>query len=163
MCAGGASRVLRHNNTRNILAKAARDVGFKTGIEHGGGLGDQRRPGDVIVYDWRDGRHLLIDVAVINPLCSTNIDSLLAEGVGGAATAYGRKKERIYHDLDLNKYEFLPFIIETTGGLSKAAHGFCMEIKSRRESLDYQSNLNPYRGDRDPLKTALNVELQRAN
>ena len=78
MCGGGTSRILRHNNIRNIIAKAARDVGFSTDLEHGGGLGDQRRPGDVIVYNWRDGRHLLIDVVVINPLCSSNIDSLIA-------------------------------------------------------------------------------------
>ena len=49
MCVGGHSRVLRHNTSRNIIAKAARDVGFNTDIEHGGGLGDQWRPGDVIV------------------------------------------------------------------------------------------------------------------
>ena len=67
MCGGGSSRILRHNNIRIIIAKAARDVGFKTDLEHGGGLGDNRRPGDVILYNWRDGRHLLIDVAVINP------------------------------------------------------------------------------------------------
>ena len=53
MCGGGG---LRHNNIRDILAKAARDVVFRTDIKHGGGLGDQRRPGDVIVYNWRDGR-----------------------------------------------------------------------------------------------------------
>ena len=29
MCGGGSSRNLRHNNMRNIIAKAARDVGFK--------------------------------------------------------------------------------------------------------------------------------------
>ena len=50
------------------------------------------------MYNWRDGRHLLIDVAVINPLCSTNIDFLISEGCGGAATAYGRNKVRMYHD-----------------------------------------------------------------
>ena len=81
-------------------------------------MGDQRRPGDVIVYNWRDGRHLLIDVAVINPLCSTNVDNLISEGVGGAATAYCQIKESVYHDLDLTQYEFLPFIVESTGGLS---------------------------------------------
>ena len=41
-----------------------------------------------------------IDVAVINPLCSANIDDLVSEGDGGAATAYGRRKEHIYRDID---------------------------------------------------------------
>ena len=62
MCAEGHSRVLRHNTVRNVVAKAARDVGLNTDIELVGGLGDQRQPGDVIVYNWNDGRHLLIDV-----------------------------------------------------------------------------------------------------
>ena len=164
MCGGGTSRVLRHNNTRNIIAKAARDVGFRTDLEHGGGLGDQRRPGDIIVYNWRDGRHLLIDVAVINPLCSTNIDHLISEGVGGAATAYCKKKERTYQDLDLNKYEFLPFIMESTGGLSKTAYDFCKQIKNLRESANCQSSIDcPYTNDRNPLQSALSIELQRAN
>ena len=96
MCGGGHSRILRHNTIRNIISKAARDVGFTTDIEHGGGLGDERRPGDVIIYNWRENRHLLIDVAVINPMCSTNISNLLSDGNGAAATAYEKIKERIY-------------------------------------------------------------------
>ena len=118
------------------MAKAARDAGYHTDIEHGGGLADQRRPGDVTIFNWRDGRHLLIDVAVINPLCSTHLPKLISEGVGAAATAYEKTKERTYRDIDFDKYEFLPFIVETTGGLGKAAHGFCKELKSRRDSLN---------------------------
>ena len=164
MCGGGPSRILRHNNIRNIIAKAARDVGFKTDLEHGGGLGDKRRPGDVILYNWRDGRHLLIDVAVVNPLCSTRIDSLISEGVGGAAAAYGKKKEAIYHDLDFNQYEFLPFIMETTGGLSKASFGFIKEIKNRYESLNCNVDSEcPWNYEINSLQSAINVELQRAN
>ena len=164
MSGGGTSRILRHNNIRNIIAKAARDVGFRTDFEHGGGLGDHRKPGDFIVYDWREGRHLPIDVAIINPLCSTNIESLISDGVGGAATAYRRIKDNKYRDLDLNKYEFLPFIMETTGGYSKAAFGFCKEIKRRRENSNCQNNYDfAYTQGKDPLQSALNIELQKAN
>ena len=59
---------MRLNKVRVLIAKAARDLGFRTDIEHGGGLGDQRRPGVVIVYNWGEGKHLLIDVAEVNPL-----------------------------------------------------------------------------------------------
>ena len=131
MCAGGHSRVLRHITVRDTLAKAARTSGYRTDIEHGGGLGDQRRPGDVIIYNWNEDRHLLIDVAIINPLCSSNLSKLISEGVGAAATAYEKTKERTYSDLDFAKYEFLPFIVETTGAMGKAAHGFCKELKRR--------------------------------
>ena len=165
MCAGGHSRVFRHNNSRDIIARAARDVGLKTDLEHGGGLRDQRRPGDVIIYNWRDDRHLLIDVAVINPLCSTNLSNLISDGVGAAATAYEKIKVKTYSDLDFTKYEFLPFIIEATGGMGKAAHGFCKELKNRRASLKCNSEddgICRWSGQ-DPLIMALSVELQRAN
>ena len=88
MCAGGSSRILRHNTLRDTVAKAVREAGLKTDIEHGGGLADKRRPGDVIVYNWKDGKHLLIDVAVTNPLCLTHGDILREQGAGGSATAY---------------------------------------------------------------------------
>ena len=88
MCGGGASRILRHNTIRNIIAKAVREIGLQTDIEHGGGLGDQRKPGDVIIYNWNEGKHLLIDVAVINPLALSHSYLLVRDGVGGPATAY---------------------------------------------------------------------------
>ena len=52
MCQGGSSRILRHNNVRDIVAKAVRETGLQTDLRHGGGLGDQRRPGNVIVWNW---------------------------------------------------------------------------------------------------------------
>ena len=97
-------------------------------------------------------------------MCSTNIDDLISEGVGGAATEYCKIKENLYHDLDFNKYEFLPFIMEATGGLSKAAHGFLREMKMRWDSLNCLSKFDcSYINDKKPLHSALNVELQRAN
>ena len=163
MCGGGNSRTLRHDTVRNIVARAARDVGLKTDLEHGGGLGDDRRPGDVIIYNWHDNRHLLIDVAVINPLCSSNISSLIAEGIGAAATAYEKVKEDKYSDLDFTKYELLPFIMEATGGMGRAAEGFCKELKSRRKSLSCNNEMDDSKRwtYQDPLLIALSVELQR--
>ena len=153
------------NTVRNIVAKAARDVGFNTDLEHGGGLGDQRRPGDIILYNWHDSKRLLIDVAVINPFCSSNVSDLMSGGVGAAATAYGKTKVRTYSDLDMSKYTFIPFIVETTGGMSKAAHGFCKELRKRRERLTF--NLQPEDEKSitisDPLLIAINIELQRLN
>ena len=165
MCGGGHSRTFRHNTIRDIIAKAARDVGCTTDIEHGGGLGDERRPGDVIIYNWRDGKHLLIDVAVINPQCSTRQPKLISKGVGAAATAYEQVKKDTYSDLDFTKYDFLPFIVEASGGMGKAAHGFCKELKSRRESLNCCGVFDGGKKNTaaDPLLVAISVELQRAN
>ena len=90
--------------------------------------------------------------------------TLLSDGVGGAATAYGSGKEKTYWDLDFTKYEFLPFIVETTGGLSKEAYNFCREIKKLQESLNCHGGVDCYHNyDTNPLRSAINVELQRAN
>ena len=104
-------------------------------------------------------------MAVINPLCSTNFPHLVSEGVGAAATAYEKVKERTYSDLDFSKYELIPFIIEATGGLGRAAHGFCKELKSRRESFNCCNSSDEERVWKfsDPLIVALNVELQKIN
>ena len=88
----------------------------------------------------------------------------MSEGVGEAATAYGSTKERLYHDLDFNKYEFLPFIVETTGGWSKGAYNFCKELKKRHESSIYTSDSH-YRlsYETNTLQSTISIELQRAN
>ena len=100
---GGLSRILRHNTLRDIVAKAVRDVGRKTDIEHGGRLADQRRTGDVIVHNWHDGNHLLIDVAVANPLCLSHGDVLYEQGAGGPTTAYEKTNRNKYSDFDFDR------------------------------------------------------------
>ena len=165
MCPGGASRILRHNNVRNIIAKAVREIGLKTDIEHGGGLGDQRRPGDVIVWNWCEGKHLLIDVAVINPLALSHSHLLVRDGVGGPATAYENVKRQLYSDLDASQYEFVPFVLETCGGVGEAARSFCRELRKRRAEKIYgnitgEEEVYKYG---DQLLTAVNVEVQRSN
>ena len=169
MCAGGCARILRHNTVRDIIAKAVRELGYRTDIEHGGGLGDDRRPGDVIVYNWSGGKHLLIDVAVINPLSVSHTNTLIKDGVGGAATEYESIKRTTYSDIDPSKYEFIPFVIESSGGVGQAALSFCKELEDRREAKEYWKNITERTEIRhgsknfDPLLTAVNVEVQKFN
>ena len=85
MCIGGASCTLRHNEVRSTLAKALGNAGFETGYEHGGGLNDGRKPGDIIAYNWKGTKHLLVDVAVVNPLAPTYRKHLIQGGPGQTA------------------------------------------------------------------------------
>ena len=117
------------------------------------------------MYNWREGKHLLIDVAIINPLALSHSHLLVKDGVGGAATDYEKEKRRIYWDLDGTKYDLLPFIVETCGGVGKAARRFCKELRRRRAEKIYgdlngEEELFKYG---DPLLTAVNVEVQRSN
>ena len=152
---------------RDLVAKAVRDLGYRTDIEHGGGLGDQRRPGDVIVYNWHEGKHLLIDVAVINPLGVSHADDLVKDGVGGSATAFESVKKSNYPDIDFSVYDFVPFIIESCGGIGQAALSLCKELEDQREAKEYWKNREEggwnLRKFPNPLLTAINIEIQRFN
>ena len=131
MCGGRSSRILRHNRIRDMIARAARDVGYKTDLEHGGGLGDKRRPGDMIIYNWCSNKHLLIDVAVTNPLAPSHINQLLQHGAGSVANEVQTAKRDKYKNLDPNICDFLPLIVETCGGVGSEANSFCKELKKR--------------------------------
>ena len=114
ICKGGASRILRYNEVRDIIGKAFKDIGYDIGYEHGGGLLDGSKPGDVIVYNWKNRKHLLIDVEVTSPLAVTNHPHLLAHGPGNTAKHWEGKKRNKYWDLDKTSYEFWLLIVETT-------------------------------------------------
>ena len=72
------------------------------------------KPGDVIVYNWKNRKHLLIDVEVTSPLAVTNHPHLLAHGPGNTAKHWEGKKRNKYWDLDKTSYEFWLLIVETT-------------------------------------------------
>ena len=83
----------------------------------------------LFVYNWKDGKHLLIDIAVTNPLCLSHGDILREQGAGGPATAYQATKVSKYYDLNFDRYEYLPFVVETCGGIGDAAKSFCKELR----------------------------------
>ena len=49
---------------RSVLVKAIKEIGYEVKYEHGGGLNDDRKPGDIIAYNWKRNKNILIDVAM---------------------------------------------------------------------------------------------------
>ena len=87
MCGASGSWNIRHNEVRDLIYKSALHAGFRAGKEHKGGLSgaDKRRPGDVIIFDFREhGKHELIDCRAFNPLAPSYATKLVAEGGPGA-------------------------------------------------------------------------------
>ena len=170
MCEGGASRILRHNEVRAVLGKALTDLGYTIGFEHGGGLLDGRKPGDIIAYNWTEGKHMLVDVAVTNPLALFNHPHLLAGGPGRTAKYRESRKRAKYWDLDLTKYHFVPFVIETTGAFGPSASRLCAQMRQIKEMKCCKGADSPNsqtkdtdRTTHDPLRTAISVTVQRHN
>ena len=155
---------------RDVVGKAFQAIGYEIGYEHGGGLQDGRKPGDVIVYNWKNRKHLLIDVAITNPLAPTNHTLLLANGPGHTARHRENKKRTKYWDLDTMTYDFWPFIIEITGAFGPSALGLCTMIANKRKmkcwkGISNQAELKDEKGlfGQDPLLTSINITVQRNN
>ena len=174
MCIGGASCTLRHNEVRSTLAKALENAGYETGFEHGGGLNDERKPGDIIAYNWKGTKHLLVDVAVVNPLAPTYRKHLTQGGPGQTAKFRETKKRAKYWDLDKEKYEFHPFIVESTGALGPSALNLCASIRKIKEMKSCRARDNSDASDIgesesdnrtmvDPLSASISVTVQRHN
>ena len=53
MCESSPHRIVRHNIIRDMIAEAAKAAGKRVQIEHHGELNDKRRPGDIIIYNWK--------------------------------------------------------------------------------------------------------------
>ena len=173
MCGSGPSRIWRHNSIRDLVAKAIENVGYSIGFEHNGGLNDDRRPGDIIVYNWVGDKHLLIDIGVTNPLAAHNRSSLLREGPGGGAANTERRKRLHYKDIDKTKYIYYPFILETCGAFGKPALKLCSKLRkiwmtkccNGNDSPNFSQNLESptTSGSTDPLLISLSTLLQSHN
>ena len=167
----GASCTLRNNEVRGVLAKALDSAGFETGYEHSGGLDDERKPGDIIAYNWKGTKHLLVDVSVVNPLAPTHRKHL-RKGPGQTAKHAETRKRAKYWDLDKDKYEFHPFILESTGAFGPSALNLCATIKKITTMKSCKAHPNPEANDAgesasdnrttaDPLPASISVIVQR--
>jgi len=72
-CTKSGDLIVRHNSLRNLVEDFASDAMLSPVVEKKGILGNTtgRRPGDVTMEKWADGKGLAIDVAVTSPLAAT--------------------------------------------------------------------------------------------
>ena len=109
----------RHNIIRNCVWKVAEDGLLSPVMEKQGILGPtdptRRRPGDVSVPVWSNGRGLAIDIAVVCPLAASHLD----EAEPGEYYAVSHK-HRLYDASFMgSNYDFVPMILETSGGVNQ--------------------------------------------
>ena len=163
ICAGLGSTRLRHDAVRDLLRKEIQDCGYATAIEHDGGLDGKRRPGDIIIFNFNGGKHLLIDVAVVDATSECHLNELLAGGAGAAATAYEDRKRAKYEDLDTSKYDFLPFVLETSGGFGEEALEFVRKLQRTKNAKQcyVTEEANPLNNNK--LLISISLEIERSN
>ena len=116
----GGEQIRRHNGVVNALYKTALIIGAQVVREPVKlSAGDGRRPDLQIVLP---GRHILADVAVCHPLTQR----VAKHGLAWTATGVAREKERTKRKkysgtATLHGAEFLPFVVETCGGMAPDA------------------------------------------
>jgi len=95
------------------------------------GNGDHTRPDLQLVLN---GRQLLVDVTIRHPACKTNImHGSARQQLAAAHKGEAEKKAKYAAMAKTQQAEFLPFAVETYGGLGKAARKLRKRIASSAE------------------------------
>ena len=82
---------------------------------------------------------------------------------------YETHKKKRYCDLDHTTYIFVPFVIETCGGLGDAAVAFCNELTERWKKKQCRDDVEWNKADetecsfRSKLLNSISIVVQRAN
>ena len=121
-CAKTGDRIARHNMLRDVLFEAAASADLGPSKEERHLLpGTIARPGDVTIRRWVNGKDGAIDVTVTGPLSPSNVVGAAAEAGAALVKACQRKIRDTAEACRLEGIVFLPFALETLGGLHSGA------------------------------------------
>ena len=115
-CTKEGDIIIRHNSLRNLVNSIATDAQLSPVMEKKGILGNTsgRRPGDVTLEQWAEGKGLAIDVAVTSPLAQTCV-RLVEPCEDYAAT---RKHAKYDASFEGTNYFFSAMVFETLGAVN---------------------------------------------
>lgn len=138
-CRGNGDIISRHNAFRDTVWNHCALSGLSSVREKKGILGDiggKRRPADVLVHNWSDGKDWCLDMAVTSPTQDKFLlrSSLVA---GTAADSYFEAKLKKYDKLVSEAgLIFLPFVVETFGRFHPKAFAFLQTLAHKRAHHD---------------------------
>ena len=101
----------------------------------------------------------LLDIAITNPTAPTNLSN--SQTLLGQATAYEKLKTRKYDALARAQHSnFIPFVIESYGGIGEKAQSFLSELSVfAHDHLTTYSHFDVVAG----LRYAMACSVQRGN
>jgi hypothetical protein len=115
-CAKNADNITRHNSLRNLVHSIAAEGLLSPVMEKKGILGPTsgRRPGDVTIPIWSEGKGLCIDIAVTSPFTSGHIRQ------ESPCETYAEKQKHHKYDSSFigQNYDFAAMVFETTGAIN---------------------------------------------
>jgi len=125
-CTTGGDLIVRHNRIRDLVDQIAREGHLGTTLEKKGILGETsgRRPGDVTISSWCEGKSLAVDVAVTCPFSSSN----LVRDVPAEYVAQFLKHKKYDDDFKKTNYVFSACIFESTGAINREGTEFLSQL-----------------------------------
>jgi hypothetical protein len=116
-CSRSGDIIVRHNSIRNLVNRVASDGLLDPVMEKKGILGPTsgRRPGDVTIRYWAEGKGLAIDVAVTSPFTASNVR------LDEPCETYALSQKHAKYDVDFRgtSYLFGALVLETTGAINE--------------------------------------------
>ena len=119
-CGGNGDRITRHNAIRDVVFSAAQSAALAPSKEMPNLIPDSlSRPADVFLPTWSRGRPAALDVHVISPLQQQTMGE--AASTPGHALQVGVQRKLASHLSACRSVgvEFIPFVMETLGGLAE--------------------------------------------
>ena len=130
LCAGDRSR--RHNAVRNWLHKLADLAMLNPRLEQNClNDGTKSRPADVYIDSFTNGRPLAVDTTVFTPFSPHLVSNAAVKPLHTASEAEKIKRAKYEAACDQRGIKFVPFAVETTGGLGKVALDLAKDLLGR--------------------------------
>ena len=159
-CARTSDRLARHNILCDVLFEAAASAALAPSKEQPHLLpGTAARPGDILLRRWSNGKDAAIDVTVTGPLATSNVRGAAAQPGSSLVKAVDRKVRETAEACRQQGLVFLPFAMETLGGLHSTAVG---QVKQIAAALARQTG-GEEREVASHLFQRLSLELMRGN
>ena len=121
-CGGNSDRISRHNALRDVLFTAAQSGALAPCREASGVIPDSlRRPADILLPNWHQGRSAALDIHIISPLQQLTL-SEAAYTPGHALEVGVRRKVAANLPSCICRsagVDFIPIVAETLGGLAE--------------------------------------------
>lgn len=125
-CAKSGDLIVRHNTLRNLVDNLASVGGLSPVLEKKGILGPTsgRRPGDVTIMNWSQGKGLAIDVAVTSPLIASQVR------FAQPCEEYAARRKHGKYDESFEGQDFLFSVVvwETLGAVNSEGEDLLRQI-----------------------------------
>jgi hypothetical protein len=155
-CKFSKGRFERHRNLNEIIKRSLGSAGFSSNLEPSGlSRDDGKRADGITLSPWSRGRPLVWDITVVDPLCTSYLNSSSIEPTSASNNAELKKISK-YQNLGDN-YIFVPIGFDTLGGFGNHSKSIIKRIGKEIENKTGETKSSLF------LKEKISIEIQRTN